>query len=122
MTKAKEVRTKRLEKKNQELEKELTKEVEKIFDWILDLMNDYTDRNLFETLELTFWKDNFKIMATHEETYDINGIVVLHHGLEKICTRLCECFNREEGYVTNLNLNDKSWDVPCITLEINIED
>ena len=43
-------------------------------------------------------------------------------GLEKICTRLCECFNREEGYVTNLNLNDKSWDVPCITLKINIED
>ena len=41
MTKAQEVRTKRLEKKNQELEKELTKEVEKIFDWILDLMNDY---------------------------------------------------------------------------------
>ena len=68
--------TKRLEKKNQELEKELTKEVEKIFDWILDLMNDYTDRNLFETLKLTFWKDNFKIMATYEETYGINGIVV----------------------------------------------
>lgn len=30
--------------------------------------------------------------------------------------------NNLDNWNTKLNLNDKNWDVPCITLEINIED
>lgn len=118
MTKAQEVRSRRLES----LQNELSEKTEKIFDWILDLMDEETKKGKFGAIEVYIYYDQ------DELRFDMEGYYVydLSKALQKfdrkqIFSKLKEVVEREEGYTATLNTNAAVWDEPAITFKVDVE-
>ena len=118
MTKAQQVRTRRLQK----YDATITLEAQKIFDWILDLMDANTEKSYYGSLDifLYYGNDEIKVKCQKEAKYNL-GDILLRYDRRNLFTTLCNLINNEDGFVARLNLNDCYYDSKAITLSILIE-
>ena len=98
MTKAQEVRRRRLEKRSEGL----TTEAEKIFSWILNLMSEDTSEGYLGALNLILRADTTKIrkiemLRKADETYDATS-AILKYGRFALLEELENIVNREDGF------------------------
>ncbi len=119
MTKAQEVRSRRLEK----IQSDLTTEAKKIFDWILDLVDENTNTGhflipvkvcLFEGQSII--KDS---SFNYDKEYDLSEILFKYNRFE-LFTALKEVIDQEEGYSATLDTDAIFWDAKAIILEVVI--
>ena len=117
MTKAQEIRTRRLEK----LEKSMNTEAEKIFDWILDLMDADTERGYFGEFRVFLCYDQNEIKTGHDDVkYDLSQ-VLLKYDRVKLFTSLSKLIDKEDGFKADLNVNGTIWDEKAIILNVVME-
>ncbi len=105
MTKAQEVRGRRVEA----IQKVLPAQAEKIFDWILDLIDTDTKRGFFCEVEVCLFNDQSIIKTTdlsgNEGTeYDLECNLLPHDKLE-LFKKLKEIVDNEEGFKAVLKPN-----------------
>ena len=117
MTKAQEIRSKRLEKFNISI----NAEAQKIFDWILDLMDADTERDYFGSCEVFLWYGQSKIQTNHEDVeYDLTE-VLLQYDRVKLFNSLTKLIDKEEGFKADLNLDGNLWGEKAIILSVVME-
>ena len=117
MTKAQQVRSKRLEK----IHKTDDAEAQKIFDWILDLMDADTKKGYLGPIEVFMWYDRFHIQTNHSSaTYDLSK-VHLEYDRVTLFTKLYQLINKEDGFKATLAVNGTLWYEKAIVLNVFIE-
>lgn len=118
MKKAQEVRKRRLEAKK----KIFSGEAEKIFDWTLDLIDSGTEAGNFNSLVIRLVADddiilnsfNDKKYNLEDKEYNLGEKIMLFQTLKNI-------IDKEEGYDSNLKLDDIYFGSKCVTCEILVE-
>ena len=117
MTKAQQVRTRRLQKQDAAIKVE----AQKIFDWILDLMDANTEKGYYGSLDIILYYGDHEIFpeGKEEEKYNLRDIL-LRYDRRTLFNTLYNLINDEEGFVARLNLNDCYYDSKAITLSILI--
>ena len=119
MTKAQEVRERRLEA----LKDDYFTEAEKIFSWILDLIDQDTEKKVYGTVSICIFEDESEIntMPLDGKAYQLNHFLSTHDKLQLFST-LKELINKEEGYkVVDFRPNTTYYDVKAMTLEISVQ-
>ena len=115
MKKAQEVRSRRLES----LKNELNVEAEKIFDWLLDLMDEKTKKGEYEAIEVYSFYDGDEIRCTYGKTYNLSKLLK-KYSITQVFFKLEEVVEREEGFVATLDFKATKWDSKAITLKVSI--
>lgn len=117
MTKAQEVRIRRLQK----YKAAIAEEAQKIFDWILDLMDANTEKGYLGSLDVYLYYDEQEIKVKCQEKAKYNlAKVLLQYDRVKLFTCLCDIINKEQGFLAKLNTKDCYYDSNAITLSIVI--
>ncbi len=116
MTKAQEVRRRRLES----LENELNVEAEKIFDWLLDLMDEKTKKGEYEAIEVYSFYDGDEIRYAYEKTYNLSKLL-RKYSISIIYIKLKEVVEREDGFIATVDFKATKWDSKAITFKVGIE-
>lgn len=117
MTKAQEIRNRRLEK----MQSDITAQAEKVFDWMLDLIDADTKKGYFGSIEVCLFDGQNKIKHTDfNSEYDL-GNVLLQHDRLAFFSELKQVVEQEEGFKAILKPSATLWDSKCIILQIVIE-
>ena len=118
MTKAQEVRGKRLEKR----QSDLTTRAEKVFYWILDLMDADTEKGYYGSFMVCLFdgQEQIKSSTLNGKKYDLHEDLLKFDRLE-FFSKLEEIIDREEGYKAILKPFTTFYDSKAILLEIVIE-
>lgn len=119
MTKAQEVRERRLEA----IKNDYFTESEKIFSWILDLIDQDTKKKVYGTVSICIFEDESEIntMPVGKKAYQLSNFLLTHDKLQLFST-LKDLIDKEEGYrVVNFQPNTTYYDVKAMTLEISVQ-
>ena len=118
MTKAQEVRVKRLEKR----QSDLTSQAEKVFDWILDLMDADTEKGYFGSITVCLFdgQNQIKTIALNGTEYDLTEVLLKFDRLA-FFSKLKEVVEQEEGYKAILKPSTIFYDSKAILFEIVID-
>ena len=124
MTKAQQVRSRRLAKRSEGI----TAEAEKIFSWILDLMDEDTEKGYYGSLEIfLFGRDISSSIIIAKETpygpqyeYDATN-AIFKYGRYALFEELETIVNREDGFVGKLTPYAKYDGVRCIMFNVVIK-
>ncbi len=118
MTKAQEVRKRRLERKQQDL----TVVAEGIFDWILDLIDLDTKKGYLGSTKICLFKGKKKLRAIYdsEEEYNL-AEALLKFDKYEIFEKLKEVIEKEEGYEVDFSRSAVLWDSTGILLEVFVK-
>ena len=118
MTKAQQVRSRRLESR----QNELTVETKRIFDWILDLIDADTKSGHYGSIKVCLFYDQDELRTTrlNNEAYDMSKIL-LKFDRKQIFTKLKEVVEQEEGYKATVDTNATLWDSKAIVFQVVVE-
>lgn len=121
MTKAQEIRNRRLEK----MQSDITAQAEKVFDWMLDLIDADTKKGYFGSIEVCLFADEHTIRTTDLNgkkgtEYDLSDILLQHDRLALFST-LKKVVEQEDGFKAVLKPTATLWDSKCIIFQIFIE-
>ena len=121
MTKAQEVRTRRLKK----MQSDITVQVQKVFDWMLDLIDADTKKGYLGSIEVCLFYDETKIRTSNlsgkEGTeYELKDFFLQHDRIE-FFSALKKVVEQEEGFKASLNPDSTLWSSKCIIFQIVIE-
>lgn len=121
MTRAQEVRNRRLEK----IQSDITAQAEKVFDWMLDLIDAHTKKGYFGSLEVCLFDNQYIIQTTDLSgkkgtEYNLRNVLLQHDRLAFFST-LKKVVEQEDGFKAVLRPNAVLYDVNCIVFQIVIE-
>ena len=118
MTKAQEVRSRRLEKR----QSDLTTRAEKVFYWILDLMDADTEKGYYGSFMVCLFdgQEQIKSSTLNGTEYDLTEVLLKFDRLA-FFSKLKEVVEQEEGYKAILKPFTTFYDSKAILLEIVIE-
>ena len=121
MTKAQQIRNRRLEK----MQSDITVQAKKVFDWMLDLIDANTERGFFGPMEVCLFDDQYTIKTTSlsgkkDTEYELCDFL-LHHDRLAFFSTLKKIVEQEDGFKANLQPDAIFWDSKCIMFEIVIE-
>ncbi len=121
MTKAQEVRRRRLDA----IQKDITAQAEKVFDWILDLIDANTQKGHFGMVEVCLFEGQDIIKTTNFNgkkgtEYDLGFFLLLHDKLE-LFEKLKEVVDKEEGFKSVLKPNATLYDSKAIIFQVVID-
>lgn len=121
MTKAQEVRNRRLEK----MRSDITAQAEKVFDWMLDLIDADTKKGYFGTIEVCLFDGQHTIKTTalsgkKGTEYELGDVLLKHDRLAFFST-LKGVVEQEDGFKAVLKPDAILWDSKCIIFQIVIE-
>ncbi len=122
MTKAQEVRQRRIERRQHDL----TVVAEGIFDWILDLIDLDTKKGYLDSTKICLFKGEKKLRNIYGSEYKVYSIYDLSEPLKKfnkieIFSKLKEVIENEDGYEVDLNRSAVFWDSTGILLEVFVK-
>ena len=119
MTKAQEVRNRRLEK----MQGDITEQAKKVFDWILDLMDTDTQKGYFRSIKVCLFYDQhtIKLASLDGPTYPLSNTFFLQHDRLAFFSTLQQIVEQEEGFSAILEPSAIVYDEKAILLEIVIE-
>lgn len=118
MTKAQQVRSRRLES----IQNELTEEAKKVFDSILDLIDADTKKGHYGTIEVCLFYDQYELKTTGycNKVYDLSTI--LHKfDRQQFFTILKEVVEQEEGFKAVIKTDATVWDSKAIVFQVVVE-
>ncbi len=119
MTKAQQVRNRRMKAMNQEMKEE----AKKVFEWILDVIDQATARNYFpKSIRFCLYDTESTIQAlmiknTEYELFDF----LMQHDRKAFFKQLKKIIEQEDGYTTQLDIDAIYWNAKAILLEVVIE-
>lgn len=118
MTKAQEIRNRRLEK----MQSDITAQAEKVFDWMLDLIDADTQKGYFGSIEVCLFDGQNKIKTTalNGTEYDLGDVLLQHDRLVFFST-LKKVVEQEDGFKAVLKPSATLWDSKAIIFQIVIE-
>ena len=121
MTKAQEIRNRRLEK----MQSDITAQAEKVFDWMLDLIDAHIQKGYFGSIEVCLFDGQHTIKTTalsgEEGTEYELGEVLLQHDRLAFFATLKRIVEQEDGFKAVLKPDAIFFDSKCIMFEIVIE-
>ena len=119
MTKAQQVRSRRMKA----MEQDLKKETEKVFSWILDLIDKATDQDYFpHSIRMFLYENDYTLRPIGIKNQEYNLFeVFVKHGREGFFKKLKKTIDQEEGYTAKLDLHTTYWDEKATILEVVIE-
>lgn len=119
MTKAQQVRNRRMKAMQQEMKRE----AEKVFEWILDLIDQATASNYFpKSIRLRLYDKNWIIepIGIKNAEYELFEFLV-QHDRRTFFKQLKKIIEQEEGYMAKLDMDSTYWNEKAIVLEVVIE-
>ncbi len=121
MTKAQKVRSRRLEK----LQNDITEQAKKVFDWILDLIDEDTTKGNFSPFKVCLFNDQSTIKTAElsgekGKSYELGDFLLQHDRLEFFST-LKIIVEQEDGFNANFDTDAYWWGSKCILFEIVIK-
>lgn len=121
MTKAQEIRNRRLEK----VQNDITVHAKKVFDWMLDLINSDTQKGYFGPIEVVLFDDQSTIKTTALSgkkgiEYELGDVLIQHDRLAFFST-LKKIIEQEDGFKVNFYPDALYYDSKCIRFQIVIE-
>lgn len=121
MTKAQEIRNRRLEK----MQSDITAQAEKVFDWMLDLIDANTQKGYFGPIEVVLFngQSTIKTIALSGKKgteYEL-GDVLIQHDRFAFFSKLKEIIEQEDGFKVNFYPDASYYDSKCISFQIVIE-
>ena len=119
MTKAQEIRNRRLEKR----QNDITVQAEKVFDWILDLIDADTQKGYFGSIKLCLFDDQHTIKTTAFDgnTYDLGDTFFLQNDRLAFFSTLKQVVEQEDGFKAVLETSAIFYDEKAILFEVVIE-
>lgn len=121
MTKAQEIRNRRLEK----IQSDIIAQAEKVFDWMQDLIDADTKKGYFGPIQVCLF-DNEHIIQTIDlsgkkgSEYDL-GDFLLNHDRMVFFSTLKKVVEQEEGFKATCFPNAILWNSKCIIFQIVIK-
>lgn len=117
MTKAQQIRSRRL----MSIQKELTKEAEKVFDWILDLIDSNTIKGDYRAIEVFLFYDQYELRTKDgKKSMDLSNIF-LKFNRKQFFTTLKEIIEQEEGFKVDINTEAMIWESKAISCKVFVE-
>ena len=120
MTKIQKIREKRL-KKTSGSQNDITTQAEKVFDWLLDLIDDDTEREFFDSIEVDLFEDLCTIKITTLSGKCEFDNFFLQYNVGEFFSTLRKTIEQEDEFRVIPNLEDTSYDSKCTLFEIVIE-
>lgn len=119
MTKAQEIRNKRLEK----MQSDITAQAEKVFDWMLDLIDADTKKGYFGSIKVYLFDGEHTIKTTPfgDRTYNLGDTFLLQHDRLAFFSTLKQVVEQENGFKAVLEPSAIFYDEKAILFEVVIE-
>lgn len=107
------------ENRKKMIDQEISEEAEKIFNWILDLIDEDTKNKRFRDLNLYMRDDESTLSAENGTNYNLSNFL-LRHDRNRLFEVLKELIDSNEGFTAKFT-HTTFWDSPCIKFTIVID-